>query len=171
MAIKGILFDNQAPTAKALRGGFHSALSDGILAGCDISIGSGNITFSNGLMNVAGGIFAITGNQSVSVEGTSGYARVKAVLDLSKIASKDSFSQVYFEVDHATSLNTFTNLIQQDVNTGAGVLYEAEICIVALGSSGITSVVRKAEASSKIQYGDTLPENAPEGTIFLLKTS
>ena len=169
MAIKGIIFDNQAPTAKGLRGGFHSALSDGIIEGCNITASGSNVTITSGLMNVAGGIFAVTGSQAISVEGTSGYARIKAVLDLSKTATTEQFGQVYFAVDYANALTTFTNLVQQDVNAGSGTLYEAEICTVALGSSGATGVARKYIAAPKIRYGDVLPDDATEGTIFLLK--
>ena len=169
MAIKGIIFDNQPPTAKGLRGGFHSALSDGIIDGCNITASGSNVTITSGLMNVAGGIFAITGTQTIAIERNTGYARIKAVLDLSKTATTEQFGQVYFAVDYANALTTFTNLVQQDVNTGSGTLYEAEICTIALGSSGATGVARKYIAAPRIRYGDVLPDDATEGTIFLLK--
>ncbi len=169
MAINGIVFDNQAPTAKGIRGGFASALSDGIVDGCDISYNGNIISMSPGILNVAGGLVSITGYENVSVTGTSGYARVSIVLDLSRTSTEQEFNQVYFEVDYSSSANGFNTLIKNDVNIGTGTIYKAELCVVSLGSSGVTGIVRKAIASAKLQYGDTLPSDAPEGTIFLLK--
>lgn len=169
--IKGIIFDNQAPTAKGIRAGFHSSLSDGILKGCSATPGNGNVSFSSGLIIVAGGIVELSDGQIVSIEGTSGYARVKAILDLSRTSAQDQFSQVYLAVDYANSLNTFSNLIQQEVNIGNGTIYEAELCVLALGSSGTPTITRVRQALPRIQYGDTLPETASEGTIFLLRAT
>ena len=90
---------------------------------------------------------------------------------MSQASTTELFNQVYFTHDHATATNTFTNLTQQNINTGGGTIYQAELCIVSLGGNGITGVVRKSIASAKIQYGNTLPSDAPEGTIFLLKVT
>lgn len=171
MAINGILFDNQAPTAKGIRGGFHSALSDGILEGCSISYSGNNLTIAPGLVHAAGGIFSITGGETIAISGTSGYERIIVNIDLSQASTTASFNQVSITHDHASAANTFTNLTQQDINTGGGTIYQAELCVVSLGSGGITGVIRKAIASAKIQYGDTLPSDAPEGTIYLLKVT
>lgn len=169
MAINGIVFDNQAPTAKGIRGGFASALSDGIVAGCEISYNGNIVSISRGILNVAGGLFSITGFENVSVNRTSGFARIKMVLDLSRTSTESEFNQVYFEVDYASSANGFPSLVKNGVNIGDGTIYQAELCVVSLGSSGVTGIIRKAIASAKLQYGDSLPSDAPEGTIFLLK--
>ena len=174
MAIKGIIFDNQAPTAKGIRSGFHSALSDGRIDGCGTNQSSGfNLNIAPGYMHVAGGIFYVQGGQTValSYDSTKTYARVKAVMNLSQAATTEAFSQISFVVDYATAANTFTNLVQEDVNLGGGTIYEAEIFVVQLNSTGISKYVRTAIASAKLQYGDTLPEDAPEGTIYLLKVT
>lgn len=173
MAINGILFDNQSPTAKGLRGGFHSALSDGILEGCGTDNSSGfSLNIEAGLMHVAGGIFFLAGGQSIllSYDSSKTYARIKAVMDLSQ-ATTPSFNQISFVVDYASSANNFTNLVQEGVNIGTGTRYEAEIFVVQLNASGISKFVRTARAFAKIQYGNTLPADAPEGTIFLLKVT
>lgn len=173
MAISGIIFDNQVPTAKGLRGGFKSALSDGILSGCAIDISSGlNFKIGPGLMIVSGGIFQLVGNPAATIAIASNnntYARIKAKIDLSQGTSP--FEQVSFNVDYANSATGFAALTQQDINTGTGTIYEAEICVVRKTSSAITGIVRTANASPKIQYGDSLPSDAPEGTIFLLKVT
>lgn len=171
MAINGIVFDNQAPTAKGMRGGFASALTDGIVAGCELSYSGTTLSIGSGLLNIGGGIVSINGAENVSVTNTSGYARIRMIVDLSRAATTETFEQVYFDADYASTTNGFSSLIQNGINIGDGTIYQAEMCVVSLGSNGITGIVRKAVASAKIQYGDTLPEDAPEGTIFLLKIS
>lgn len=172
MAINGILFDNQSPTAKGLRSGFHSALSDGILEGCGTDNSSGfNLSIDAGYMHVAGGIFFLAGGQNITLayDSSKTYARIKAVMDVSQTSVP--FNQISFVVDYASSANNFTNLVQNKVNIGNGSIYEAEIFVVQLNASGISKFVRTARAAAKIQYGNTLPEDAPEGTIFLLKVT
>lgn len=169
MAITGIIFDNQIPTAKGLRGAFKSALSDGIISGCNITYSDLNVTIGQGLINVAGGVFQVVGNEVIELSGSNTYARIKAKIDLSGDATESSFTQVSFVADYANSANGFSALTQQDINTGSGTIYEAEICVVSKTSSAVTGIVRTATAESKILYGDSLPSDAPEGTIFLLK--
>ena len=169
MAITGITFDNQVPTAKALRGAFKSTLSDGIISGCNITASQLNVTIGGGLINVAGGVFQVVGSETVVLTASNLYARIKAVIDLSREASISVFNQVYFDVDYAADPTGFAPLIQEDINTGSGTKYEAEFCVVAITNQAVSSIVRYATAESKLLYGDTLPSDAPEGTIFLLK--
>lgn len=170
MAITGIIFDNQVPTAKGLRGAFKSALTDGIVGGCAITYSGANVNIGDGLINVAGGIFKITGTETISLSNITGsYARIKAIIDLSQTASSSAFEQVSFGVNYANSSTGFTALTQEDINSGTGTIYEAEICVVSISNGAISGLVRTATASSKIMYGDSLPADAPEGTIFLLK--
>lgn len=169
MAITGIIFDNQVPTAKGIRGAFMSALTDGIVSGCNITTSGLVITVGSGLINAAGGVFQVSGSEEVILQNSGSFARVKAVIDLTEPATTSEFSQVKFEVDYANTATGFPELIQDNINSGTGTTYEAEICVVAITNGSISSIVRTAIASAKIQYGDTLPEDAPEGTIFLLK--
>ena len=171
MAITGITFENQVPTAKGLRGGFKSALSDGIVGGCAITYSGLNVTIGSGLINIAGGIFQISGTEIISVSGSSAFVRIKAKIDMSRASTVSEFSRVTFEADSASSANGFTELVQEDINTGTGTIYEAEICVVAIANGAISGIVRSAKSAAKIQYGDVLPEDAPEGTIFLLKVT
>ena len=169
MAITGITFENQVPTAKGLRGAFKSALSDGIVGGCAITYSGLNVTIGSGLINIAGGIFQISGTEIISVSGSSAFARIKAKIDMSRASTVSEFSRVTFEADSASSANGFTELVKEDINTGSGTIYEAEICVVSIANGSISGIVRTASASAKLQYGDALPSDAPEGTIFLLK--
>ena len=169
MAISGIVFDNQVPTAKAFRGTFKSALSDGIISGCNITASQLTVSIGGGLINVAGGIFQVVGSESIVLTASGAYARIKAVIDLSQEASTTSFNQVHFGVDYASNPTGFASLVQEDINTGAGTTYEAEICVVSIANQAVSGLVRSATAEAKLMYGDTLPDDAPEGTIFLLK--
>lgn len=173
MAITGIIFDNQVPTAKGLRGAFSSALTDGIIAGCSITYSGLELTIGNGLINVDGGVFQISGSEVINLSNNGPFARIKAKIDLSEPSTTTAFSQVSFVADYANSANGFPALIQDDINIGTSVtgVYEAEICVVSISNGAITGIVRSAEAFAKIQYGDILPSDAPEGTIFLLKVT
>ena len=169
MAISGIIFDNQVPTAKALRGAFKAAITDGIISGCPIVYSGMNITIGSGLINVGGGVFQISGTEIVSLTNSGTFARIKAIIDLSESSTVSAFNQVSFGVDYANTATGFSALTQEDINTGSGTIYEAEICVVSISNGSISEIVRTATSASKIQYGDTLPSDALEGTIFLLK--
>lgn len=169
MAISGIIFENQVLTAKGLRSGFQASLSDGIISGCDITYSGSTLTIAHGVMVVCGGIFSISGSQSLSISGTSGVARVKAVVDISQTSTTEQFNQVSFVIDQAASESLLPALVQENINAGSGQIYQAAICTVSLGSGGITGVLKTYASCPKLQYGDTLPDDAPEGTIFLLK--
>ena len=170
MAISGIIFDNQVPTAKGLRGAFKSALSDGIVSGCEITYSGMVVSIDDGLINVSGGIFQISGSEDITIANTSSFARIKAKIDLSESSTTSTFNQVSFAVDYSNTANGFAELIQEDINTGSSdAIYEAEICVVSISNNAISGIVRIANAAAKVQYGDTLPNDAPDGTIFLLK--
>lgn len=171
MAITGMTFDNQVPTAKGFRGTFMSALTDGIISGCEISYSGLAVTIGQGLINLAGGVFQISGSETVNLANSGAYARIKTKIDLSEAATVSTFNQVSIIADYANSANGFSSLVQEDINTGTGVIYESELCVVSISNGVINGIVRTAKSSSKIQYGDTLPEDAPEGTIFLLKVT
>ena len=95
MAISGIIFDNQVPTAKGIRGALSSALTDGIVDGCEITYSGLNVSIGKGLIIVDGGLFSIAGSEVISLSGSSGsYARIKAVVDLTQEATTSSFEQV-----------------------------------------------------------------------------
>lgn len=171
MAIAGIIFEHQVLTAKGLRGGFQAALTDGILSGCNITASGNTVTIEHGLMCIGGGIFAITGAQSFTITGTSGVARIKAVVDTSKTSTTEQFDQVNFVIDQESAENLLPAMQQDDINSGSGQIYQAPICILSLGASGVTEILKTYKSGPRIAYGDVLPETATEGTIFLLKTN
>lgn len=111
-----------------------------------------------------------SGGESVTVNQTSGYARLKGVIDLTGASTVDTFSQFRVEVDYASSLGGFPALVHNNINGGSGTKYECELAIAKLNAAGVESILRTAKAMPRIPYGDTLPEipGAP-GEIFLVK--
>ena len=165
MAIRGITFDNQVPTAASQRAMMANALTDGVLLG--------NLSYNGSTFNIGGGFVIASGavvqldsaGASVNISG-SGYARIKARIDTSKASTTSTFEQFSFTYDTAASVSAFPALQHDNINSGANKIYEAEIAVVKIGTAGI---VRKATATPKIPHGDTLPTVGAEGEIFLLK--
>ena len=147
MAIKGVIYSNQAVSAAEHALLFRKFISDGILYGCGISYRFNTCTISSGAFVLAGRLTEIQGSEDVVVEGTSGYARIKGVIDLTQKAEKKIFQQFYFDVDYAQTADGFTALVQEDVNNN-GQRYEVEWAVLTLSASGISSIVRSISESS-----------------------
>ena len=161
MAIKGITFDNQALLAKDLGATFAGMLSDGILAGANISYAAYTVNIAPGYILIAGRIIQIVTTESVALTRTSGYARIKVIIDLSGTATETEFSQAYFTADYANSVSEFSALTQTDINSG-GATYEAEFAIVALGSSAITGITRSiGRVNIVAELDETVLDSAP----------
>ena len=140
MSLTGITFANQKITPSDDGRLYGAMLADGILTGC-------GITFAAATLSVAAGSLLIgtrelrTSGETLSVTGaTSGYARVIIDIDLTRAATKTSFEQAQFQIQYAASLDAFSALEQQDINT-AGTHYQAAFCVLSLGTAGITGVV------------------------------
>lgn len=143
--ISGITFSEQRVPVSAHRAIFSGAVHDGILDGCRITYSGNRITISAGHMIAHGAEIAISGTETVTVSGVAGFARVKLRIDTTKAATASSFAQASFAVDYASTLDAFNALTQQEINLD-GTVYEMQVCIAALSSSGITSIVHKARA-------------------------
>ena len=140
MSLTGITFANQKITPSDDGRLYGAMLADGILTGC-------GITFAAATLSVAAGSLLIgtrelrTSGETLSVTGaTSGYARVIIDIDLTRAATKTSFEPAQFQIQYAASLDAFSALEQQDINT-AGTHYQAAFCVLSLGTAGITGVV------------------------------
>ncbi len=171
MAISGITFNNRIPSAVSQRTLGAAALTDGVLNNCIVTGSGKNITIGGGFLLCGGAIVQlVSGGESVAVTQTSGYARLKGVIDLTGTSTATSFSQFRVEVDYANSLGGFPALTQTNINGGSGTKYECELAIAKLNAAGVESIVRTAKAMPRIPYGDTLPDfpGAP-GEIFLVK--
>lgn len=147
MSIKGIIYSNQTVSAAEHAMLFRRFIGDGILTGCGISYRFNVCTISEGAFVVAGRLTRILGEESITCTNTSGYARIKGVIDLNQAATINEFGQFKFEVDYANTSTGFPALVQEDVNSN-GTKYEVEWAVLSLGSSGITGIVRSISTSS-----------------------
>jgi len=140
MAIKGVIFDYQSPTAKNFGALFHT-LGDCIANGCTISGSGSTVSITAGMLIIGGRAIEITSTESISVSGT-GYVRIVCNVDLSGAATTSSFSQAYFSTQTAASLDALPALTQNDVNMN-GTLYQAEVAVFAISSNVISSKTRQ----------------------------
>lgn len=177
--IKPITFPGQKVPAVAHGAIFQRLLRDGKLYGCGISKSGSTLNIGAGLFVEAGRLIEILTTETVSVAGTSGYARIKGVIDTSKGSSADSFQQFAWVVDYASTPDGFDALTQGKVNEGGAATYEMELCVVAVNASGISEITRGfADADTKrtgrikltagVDYGAQLPTDIKDGELFFM---
>ena len=167
MSLTGITFANQKITPSDDGRLYGAVLADGILTGC-------GITFAAATLSVAEGSLLIgtrelrTSGETLSVTGaTSGYARVIIDIDLTRAATKTSFEQAQFKIQYAASVSAFPALIQQEIN-GSGTHYQADFCVVSLGTAGITGIEsRLHSAVVPVSSGGTGATTAAEARAKL----
>ena len=138
----GVTFDGQ-PVAPADDAVLHRVLlPDGILEGCAFRYSAAALTMEPGSFMICGRQARHTSAQTWQLtDAASGYARILLTADLSKAATEDTFDQLSDSLEYATTLEGFAQLETADINA-AGVRYQVEACVVSLGSSGITGIVR-----------------------------
>ena len=76
IAIKGITYDNQGPTAADHGDFWRSAYADGILSGCEISYLGAVVTIAPGRIVSAGRLSRIAAAESITIAATEGVARI-----------------------------------------------------------------------------------------------
>ena len=149
MSIRGSNFENQHPFASDHALVWERCMPDGLLYGVDMSYTSTLFTLGAGFMLVAGRMFEITAAENISISPGSGYARVYVAIDTGGTASENSFDQVSFGVDYAANLDSFPELTQGEININQGAaVYQAEVAVLAINSSGVTAIERQMELVS-----------------------
>lgn len=147
MTFVGITFPEQKvpPSADAML--MKAILSDGILYGCGLDYAGFTLTVAPGQLLLSGRSISHPASESLAISGaTSGFARVVITIDLSKTSTVDVFEQIEATIEYASTADGFPVLEQSEINV-SGVKYQAELCVVALSSGGITSIVRQLPAS------------------------
>ena len=125
----------------------RAILPDGILTGCALSYSGSTLTMAAGQLMVCGRQVKHPSAQNWAVsDATSGYARLLLTIDLTRTASKETFDQVVDTIEYATSADGFSELEQADINS-AGTKYQIAVCVVSLGTGGITGIVEELEKS------------------------
>lgn len=144
---RGITFSEQTVTPIDDAVVRRAILPDGIVTGCEISYSGSTLTMAPGFLIACGRLFQHTTVQNWPVvDATSGFARLLLTIDLTKTATETSFNQIDAAIEYATSKNGFIDIDQQDVN-GSGTRYQIVMCVVSLGTGGITGIVEEIEAA------------------------
>ncbi len=183
MALFGVTFKDQLLSAGDDAVLHRRLLSDGILYGCAMSASGAVLTIARGWLHACGRVIGNDAALGVEISATSGYARVKLVIDLSAAATTELFNQVSLEVETAESPAAFPALVQEDLDNGTATTYEVALAVVSCGANGIASIVSTLPASAisaeilgldadqvrHIKLGTETPTTATlgEGEIYL----
>ena len=156
MAIKGITYDNQGPTAADHGDFWRFTYADGILSGCEISYLGAVVTIAPGRIVSAGRLSRIAAAESITIAATEGVARIVYQTDLSQAAAKGDFKQLSFVVQTADTVAALPALVKEDVNNG-GIVYQMELCLLRLGGPGVDSILSTAPRTGNVALAVTLP--------------
>lgn len=138
---KGVTFPWQEVTPSDDAIVRRAILPDRCLSGCELTYSGYTLTMAAGSMIVCGRQFKHTAAQNWAITGaTSGYARLLLAIDVTKASTEDAFEQIYTDIEFASAIDGFPALRQDDIN-GAGTIYQAVLCVVALNANGITGIV------------------------------
>ena len=172
--IKGVTFDYQLQPAAQMATVFRAAFGsrDGVIYGCDVSLHpNGFPVLAAGDVLICGRHIQITSAISIPTsafyqEGDN-YCRIMLEVDVGIPAQSDEFTQASIEYEYVSSLSELASLRQDDVNHG-GTIYDMEICVVRLNSSGNTdsivrswgSAVQPPQQRTKIYQNVSVPVSA-----------
>ena len=151
-------------------------LADGILYGCDMSYSGTTLTMAAGQLMICGRQIRHPAAQNWAVvDATSGYARLVLTIDLTRTSTKDTFDQVLDTIEYASSLDGFTALKTSDINI-SGTRYQVVLCVVSLGTGGITGITDKLQSieaagggglNLRVLGGTSAPQNPKENDIWI----
>ena len=141
----GVTFSQQVVTPADYATVRRAVIPDGILEGCAFDYAGDVLSMSAGALLACGRhVRHISSHNWNLVGAASGYARIVLDVDLSRASTVDEFDQVNDFIEYAADLSEFQPLEQSNINT-SGVKYQIELCVVALGSGGITGLLRSAK--------------------------
>lgn len=172
---QGITFPWQKVTPSDDAAVRKAMLTDGILMGCSLSYSGSTLTMQPGQAIVCGRQFRHAEAENWAVTGAaSGYARLLLTIDLTGASTESAFDQIVTSLEYASSADGFASLTQEDVNN-VGTVYQFPVCVVSLGSGGITGIVSQWSDSVpilRLKWGETvgyeLPSNPVDGQFFVL---
>lgn len=172
MAITGITYDNQGPTATSDAVFHENIFTDGVLRGCEVSFVGAQITIAPGYLISAGRLCAFQSAETVSVPAQLGVARVVLQTNLGGASSIGEFDQLSLVVQTASTVSGLPALVQEDIN-GGGLIYQQMLCVANVSSSGVTSIAQSAPAAELILPSLRIQDNAAanSGTAVKLRGS
>jgi hypothetical protein len=163
MAITGITFDNQGPTATSDAVFHENIFTDGVLRGCEVSFVGAQITIAPGYLISAGRLCAFQSAETVNVPAQLGVARVVLQTNLGGASSAGAFDQLSLLVQTASTVSGLPALVQEDIN-GGGLIYQQMLCIANVSSSGVTSIAQTAPAAALILPALQIQDSSAENT-------
>lgn len=133
MAIQGVIFPNQKVSAADHAALFELFITDGIISGCGTTSLRNTLTISSGLFVLKGRLAKIVGSQEIVIPDNirSTTVRLIAYIDLNQVSTSEEFKQLQFRLDESSAA-----LVQQDINTGTGTLYEIEWASLTVDAQG-----------------------------------
>lgn len=146
MAIHGVIFQNQKVSAEDHAALFELFITDGIISGCGTSTNLNMLTITSGLFVLKGRLAKIVGSETIEIPSNikNTTVRLIAYVDTNQKSTKDEFKQVQFRLDQTSAA-----LVQEDINTGTGHLYEVEWATLTIGSQ---SNITKCDVKIKNAY-------------------
>lgn len=170
----GVTFSEQAVTPSDDAIVRRAILPDGILSGCELSYSGSTLTMAAGHLMICGRQIRHPSAQNWAVvDATSGYARLLLTIDLTRTATEETFDQVVDSIEYASAKDGFVDLEQTDINL-SGTRYQVAVCVVSLGTGGITGIVSNLEKSEpgaglnfNVVGGLTQPTDPKENTIWV----
>ena len=147
MSINGITFDKRIVNSRDDARIREKMLSDGILAGCDMTYSGKDLTIGAGYFLIKGRELEVSQPETVPSNTTepNGYGRLRIVLDLTAEPSETNFTQYRWEWDYQAANSGWPALTQEDINAD-GDTYEVAMATVSFSESNISGVVSKLPA-------------------------
>lgn len=119
-----------------------SLASDGIVDGCAMTYAGSTLHLAPGRLIIKGRGCYIPAALDLAVTGaSSGYARLLLSADMTASADPDNFKQLPLTLEYSSTLGGFESLSRDDINNG-GQLYQMVLCVMSLGTGGITGIVQ-----------------------------
>lgn len=119
-------------------------LPDCVIDGCSLGFSGTTLTMEAGYLLICGRVVRHSSPQSWSIsKAKTGFARLVLTVDLTRVSTENSFDQVNDSIEYSTRVTDFESLDQTNINNN-GTLYQFEVCVVSLGSNGITKIYRSA---------------------------
>lgn len=133
MAIQGVIFPNQKVSAADHAALFELFITDGIISGCGTTTLRNTLTVSSGLFVLKGRMVKIVGSEQITIPDNIRSATVRLIcyVDLNQVSTTSEFRQCQFRLDQSSAA-----LVQQDINTGTGTLYEIEWATLTVDAQG-----------------------------------
>lgn len=117
-----VTFENQFITPSDDGAAWAACMTDGISAGCALSLSGTTLTLAAGKIVAAGRTARVDAAKTFSI--SNNYSRLVLTIDLSKTAAE----QVALDIESASAISGFAALTQNDINNG-GTKYQYVVCL------------------------------------------